>query len=221
MKIINRKIPMIACFISLCGTGNLWAQACNGPGKARWPIKVSVPSGANVDKGKNVSLKDILALKDVPGVKKDDPQYQDKRIPSDITPVQLHEGDIITIQGYLHLVATESDDCDYHIQVSLSPTDGNDCIIVEVPRPEYAPTPALRDHFQNVRSFILQKLLNNKEPSGTGSVMQHPTYVSVTGQFFYDDFHVGDPPRGEKMMHAANLWEVHPITTISFAPVPN
>jgi hypothetical protein len=215
----GRTLLLSGVLMSFVATPS-WAQGCQGPGIERWPIKTSVRGSANADKGKTVALDSILGLGDVAGVKKDDPNYADKRIPDAIAPVQLHEGDIITIQGYLHLVATEDNDCDYHIQVSMSPTNGDHCIIVEVPRPDYAATPELRTHFQNVRSFILKNLLKNKEPSATGNVMQHPTYVSITGQFFYDDAHVGDPPRGKKKMHAANLWEVHPITNIAFAPLP-
>jgi len=42
----------------------------------------------------------------------------------------------------------------------------------------------------------------------------------MTGQLFFDDSHVGDAPRGKKGMKAATFWELHPVTAISFAPVP-
>ena len=50
--------------------------------------------------------------------------------------------------------------------------------------------------------------------------MNHPPYVTVTGQLFYDDYSVGLPPRGKRNMQAATLWEIHPVTDIVFAPLP-
>jgi hypothetical protein len=47
--------------------------------------------------------------------------------------------------------------------------------------------------------------------------MQHPPFVAVTGQLFYDDAHVGTAPRGKKGCKAESLWEIHPITAIGFA----
>jgi hypothetical protein len=52
-------------------------------------------------------------------------------------------------------------------------------------------------------------------------VLQHPVYVTVTGILFYDDSHVGDPPRGKMGMKAATLWELHPVTAMVFAPKPD
>jgi len=43
-----------------------------------------------------------------------------------------------------------------------------------------------------VRAFIRDKLVKGKEPSTSGSVMQRQVYVTITGQLFYDDSHVGD-----------------------------
>jgi hypothetical protein len=70
--------------------------------------------------------------------------------------------------------------------------------------------------FETVRSFIKSKLPANRDPSPAGSVLQHPVFVTVTGILFYDDSHVGDPPRGKKGMKAATLWELH--SAITFAP---
>ena len=78
----------------------------------------------------------------------------------------------------------------------------------------------VRQAARTVRTFIKSKLLANQEPSPQGSVMTHPVLVKITGQLFYDDAHVGDAPRGKKGMKAATLWELHPVTTISFAPPP-
>jgi hypothetical protein len=92
------------------------------------------------------------------------------------------------------------------------------CVIVEVPKddPAFVASALLREHAKTVREFIRSKLLKGQEPSPRGSVMQHPPFVEVTGQLFYDDAHVGDQPRGKKGCKAATLWELHPVTAITF-----
>ena len=50
--------------------------------------------------------------------------------------------------------------------------------------------------------------------------MTHPVYVTMTGQLFYDDAYVGEPPRGKKNMKASTLWELNPVTGLAFAPLP-
>ncbi|HEY2032895.1 MAG TPA: hypothetical protein VGH02_04345 [Rhizomicrobium sp.] len=188
------------------------------PGKERWVVKTSlIESPAK----KIVDLQDLLALRDVPGVTNNDKRYRDNRIGAFDNPDKLREGDMVTAEGWLHLIAGETDG-DYHIQISASQNDGNNCLIVEIPKddPNYVPSAALRSGFGKVRSWIKEKLFHGKEPSTGGSVLTHPVYVRVSGQLFYDDSHVGDQPRGKKGMHAATLWELHPVTAMSFAQKP-
>ena len=195
---------------------------CTGPGKERWPIKTSVPEGANINRGKPIPLPALLALEDPPGVTKNDSRYDSRLIPPFPNQLQVKEGDIVSTTGWLHLVSTEENDCDYHIQISASPSDGNNCLIVEIPKEEenFIAAPALRKLAAQARAFVRNRLLKGQEPSLHGSVMQHPPFVRVTGQLFYDAAHVGDPPRGTKKMKAATLWELHPVTGIVFAPPP-
>src|SRR6266566_5709427 len=81
------------------------------------------------------------------------------------------------------------------------------CLIVEVPNsdPQFVASSELRPRAEKVRDFIKTKLLRDQEPSPRGSVMQHLTHVTVTGQLFYDDAHVGDQLRGKKGCKAATL----------------
>lgn len=65
----------------------------------------------------------------------------------------------------------------------------------------------------------MEKVLQGVTPSGSGTVVE-PVFVKVTGQLFYDDAHVGDPPRGKKNMKAATLWELHPLIDIKLAHPP-
>ena len=196
-------------------SGAAWSQ-----GVERWPVKTSVPDGTNFSKAAQVALTDLLALPDAPGVGHDDAKYQSARIPAKAGD-KFSEGQLLTTTGWLHLVAGETDG-DYHIQISDSDSTGDHCLIVEVPNPDPKVTASadLQPKFAAVRDLIKTKMLAGKDPSVGGSVMQHPVYVTVSGILFYDDSHVGDPPRGKKGMHAATLWELHPVTAITFAPKP-
>jgi len=212
--------------VSLMASVPSKAQTCNGPGKARWPIKTSLAEGISANgPGQAISLDKLLALAAPPGVKDDDPQYQDSRIPNFDNPLAVKEGDLVTTAGWLYLVATEKDDCDYHIQVSLQartttdkPQPGDDCIIVEAPRPDFVSASDLSTKVGEARDYIKAKLLAGKEPSNTGSVMQKAVCVSVTGQLFYDDAHVEGGLRGKKGMSSHTLWELHPITAFTITP---
>jgi hypothetical protein len=207
-----RTLLVVAMFV-----GSAAAQT-EKPGVERWPIKTSVPDGAS--KAQTAALADLLALKDVAGVAKDDSRYQSARLPAQ-AGAKFNEGDLLTTTGYLHLVALETDG-DYHIQISATADSGDNCLIVEVPNPDpaYVKTASLFPEFEAVRTLIKTKMLAGKDPSSSGSVMQHPVFVTVTGVLFYDDSHVGDLPRGKRGMHAATLWELHPVTALAFATAP-
>ena len=193
----------------------VWPQ-----GVERWPVKTSAPDGTDFAKSTKVALTDLLALPDAPGVTHNDKRYQSARIPAQAGD-KFPEGKLITTTGWLHLVAGEGDG-DYHIQISDSATTGDHCLIVEVPNPDpkFTASADLQPKASAVRGLIKTRMLAGKDPSVSGSVMQHPVYVTVSGILFYDDSHVGDQPRGKKGMKAATLWELHPVTAIAFAPKP-
>jgi hypothetical protein len=213
-----RRITLALILAAATAAQQPTTQVQTKPGTERWPVKTSVP--AKSGKAQTVALADLLALPDAAGVSKNDKRYQSARIPAQ-SGQKLPEGTVVTTTGWLHLVALETDG-DYHIQISASPTSGDQCLIVEVPDPDpaYTASTNLRPQFETVRNTIKTKMLAGKDPSGSGSVMQHPVYVTVTGILFYDDSHVGDPPRGKKGMHAATLWELHPVTGLTFPPKP-
>ncbi len=82
------------------------------PGKARWPIKTTVPDGGDLDHPTPVDLGDLIdggKLPDAPGVTKNDARFQDARIPKFDNPLGVAEGNILSTVGWLHLVAAESD----------------------------------------------------------------------------------------------------------------
>jgi len=78
---------------------------------------------------------------------------------------------------------------------------------------------------KKLRPFLRDTLLHDpkKEFSKSGSWIGGRAYMAVTGQLFFDDWHIGGE-RGKSPLghpgHAATTWEVHPITDIRFAPKP-
>jgi len=174
-----------------------------------------------------MTLADALNLPKLTDVAKDDKRYQSTRIMDQ--PVK--EDTLVTISGYLYLVGFESDDCDFHIQISPQPrtsanppTKDDNCIIVEAPSGQYATS--IADQVEGVRQWVIDNLLGKTDPKiGSVHVMQHPVYVTVTGALFYDDAHTyqanGGTGRGKKGMESDTLWELHPVTSIKFAPVPS
>jgi hypothetical protein len=197
--------------------------ACLTHGVERWPIKTTLPASP---KNQTLTLAAALALPRLTDVKKDDSRYATARI----TDQPVKEDSLVTISGWLYLAAFESDDCDFHIQISPQPrtsadkpTADDNCIIVEVPSGQYATT--ISADVEKVRQWVVDNLLAKTDPKiGSVHVMGHPTYVTVTGALFYDDAHTyeknGGTGRGKKGMESKTLWELHPITSIAFATPP-
>lgn len=204
---------------------------CTEPGIARWAIKSSVASITALQHPRKIDLQYLRDLSDPPDVTNNDARYREHRIPAFDNPANLQEGDIVSVEAWLYLVATEGNDCEYHIQISDSASSGNHCVIVEVPRAHQVSVPVatLRSRVKTVRDFVKTRLLNGQEPGESGNLMggSHwkpgyvPPYVRVTGQLFFDSWHLGSPPRGKKGMKCETLWEIHPITAMVFAPKPN
>jgi hypothetical protein len=232
------KIKLTLLFLSLSGIAVSQTDLKLAPGIDRWKIKVSAVNFSSNNAAKAVSLKDLIILPLV------DKEYSSDAYSEILIPEKagaFKEGDIISTKGYLHLVALENSstdhrDGDYHIQLTLSPEWGDSCFIVEIPYEEFVSNPELQSLCKKNRNFIKKKLLKNenKEPSTRGNIMEHPVYVKVTGQLFYDAIHAGqmrnpDPAkrkyRGKKggsetPMHSYTAWEIHPVTKIEFAPLP-
>src|ERR1035437_6967928 len=117
----------------------------------RWSIKTHPKTKTGAQPMK---LSDIIELADPPDVKMNDKRFEDKIIPAFGNKNDLKEGDLITVKGYLHLVAYETNDDEYHIQISGSETSGDNCLIVEVPDPKNVDDEILKEKYENVRTFI-------------------------------------------------------------------
>jgi hypothetical protein len=221
---MNALKAFLVCLIpALAVTASATALPCVKPGTERWPVKTTLPQAPKTHK---LTLDAALSLPRLPDVKRDDTRYASDRI----TGQPHNEGDLVTISGWLYLVAFESDDCDFHIQISPQPrtttdkpTADDNCMIVEAPSGEYAGT--IKVQVEGVRRWVIDNLLAKTDPKmGSVHVMAHPVYVTITGALFYDDAHTylpdGSTQRGKKGMQSKTLWEVHPVTSIAFAAKP-
>jgi hypothetical protein len=190
------------------------------PGVERWSIKTSLPKQS---KKKNLTLDQMLHLKN-PVAHYSKTQNDAVRFPQKVD-FGLKEGDIVTVTGWLHLVALENSskdhrDGDFHIQLRNSQDWGDSCLIVEVPNPDtnFVKDSDLLVSSKEVRDFIKTKMLKGKEPGTAGNKMIHPCHVTIKGQLFFDATHLNSTPRGKRKMKSYTCWEIHPITSIKFAP---
>ena len=89
------------------------------------------------------------------------------------------------------------------------------------PDPRFKVPASLQPIIAAVRDEI-EKHLEGASIAGQQRVhkLRTPVPVTVTGQLFYDAAHVkGDGSienRGDKGCHSPTLWELHPLTAISF-----
>lgn len=218
----NRIAVLVCSSVMVVRTVYGASVPCHQPGTERWPVKTTLPSGA---KNQTMTLADALELPPLSGVKPHDPRYSSMRIMDQ----PKKEDTLVTISGWLYLVAIE-DDCDFHIQISLQPrastnppTKNDNSIIVKVPSGQYATT--IASQVEGVRQWVIDNLLKKVTPKiGEIHVMNKSPFVTVTGALFYDDAHEyrkdGSTGRGKRGMESKTLWELHPVTSIAFAPPP-
>jgi hypothetical protein len=190
-------------------------------GEARWEVKNSIPSHATITNAKEVSLASLIALKNPNLTKQQVKDIEDVRwsgVAKAKTPAgndaELHEGDIVTVTGYVYRARCQKDG-DFHMEIGSGPTRKSKCLIVEFPDPEEIKdagtrqlVEAAREALANLDSSIYQS--NPKKP---------PFKVTITGQVFLDAPHIraSDPSGGRGTLlnsgkHcASNLWELHPV----------
>jgi hypothetical protein len=124
----------------------------------RQPIKNSVLPG-KLAHPKTVGIADLVALDPLPHQSMIAIDAQ--RIAESPPGSSLREGDVVRTTGWIFLVAHEPGDDDFHIQMTGDATDGDHCLIVEVPAPDAGDVPAaLAPKFKTIRDALRAKLIH-------------------------------------------------------------
>lgn len=213
-----RHLALIVLFATTATVARSQA-VCSAVGKDRWTVKTSPPVGTHAQV---ISFADFTKLP-VPapiasaekGAKLSEERYADgaKGGP--------REGDLVSVTGWVRFIKTSTDDCDYHIQMESSKSDSGAMIIVEIPKPDadHISDAALRAELAKTRAALLKDLHLAGEPHASGNVIGS-AYMTVEGALFFDAPHY--PNCGKRGVHAAasTCWEIHPITSVRFAPKP-
>lgn len=195
--------------------------ACTEPGKARWGAKSNIPRPSSLVHARRVALKDLMALEDPDPAPKRGAPTTGLIIGARANSLRVHEGQILRTRGYLRLVATEDNDCEYHIQLTLSPRS-KASLIVEVAKDDAVSIHStfVRARAREVRTWIRDELLGGHEPPEGARLITPPAYVEVVGQLFFDSAHGERDRRGKLGMPAANRWELHPVLAIKAVRAP-
>lgn len=222
MKTIRAEI---LCALIVCISFGILLQGCKskregGATETRVAVKTSLPAGTDISQARSLTFAEFASIPEPPGVQKNDPRYDKQRIPAFPNPLNVKEGDVVKVRGYLHVVTLMGDD-DYNLRFSASPDSADDYIVVEVPDDDDVADRKLRPLVEGARKFLEAKVLGGKSPSRQGSTPAESPYVEITGQLYFSDNHVGDAPAPDKQgLHRATSWQIHPGLNIDFAPKP-
>jgi hypothetical protein len=187
------------------------------------PVKSNVGMKANTvaKSNKTVKLDDLLQLPLL------DRAFDNKHDLNNIpmaAKAGLKEGDIVTTQGYLHLVATEDSGKvteAYYLQLTVHGQWGDSCLIVKVPSKQMS-TMTSSEANMDLKKFLRQQLTKGKTPCVGGNIMHNSVYVSVTGSLAYNSLYAGamrgPKPlyRGRRNMHSYTPWEIKNVSRLEF-----
>lgn len=193
-------------------------------GEERWAVKTSVPSIDAISSPHTVNLASLIRLKNPPMTKQEEKAIEDKLWDGSAkvkdtsgNEITLHEGDIVTVTGYVYRARCQRDG-DFHVEIGAGKTRKSKCIIVEVPDPDQIQDPQLRALVSEARDALAQmdKSVYQSRPK------KKPFKATFTGQLFLDAPHYrrSDPSGGRGSLlfsgqHcASNLWEIHPVVRI-------
>jgi hypothetical protein len=146
------------------------AFTCTEPGKSRWGAKSNIPRPSSIVRAKRVALKDLMSLEDPDPAPKRGQPATGLLTGGAQNGLRVHEGQILRTRGYLRLVATEDNDCEYHMQLTLTPRTKRS-LIVEVAKDDAASIHSafVRARAREVRTWIRDELFQGNEPPEAGS----------------------------------------------------
>ena len=128
-----------------------------------------------------------------------------------VGPIDPRENAAVILKGDLWQVNVESNDCDFHLEISeVGGTATSDRVIVEIPQTV---------RFTATRNAFLRGLQAAGVTLQSRTPLTHPIRVQVLGFMFFDAWHFSSTnPRGNSHGSAQvdSIWEVHPVWAIIF-----
>jgi hypothetical protein len=129
----------------------------------------------------------------------------------------LQAGDVVVVTGWIHRISRAPDGA-YRLHLSASRNTEAKALMALVPPTVQAPnSPTVQAQVQEVRAFIKQQLMRQKEPSPRGSVMQRPIFVQLTGEVVSSRPSSGTPAQKKRAQEATAHWEIRRVLDIQFA----
>jgi hypothetical protein len=137
----------------------------------------------------------------------------------------LKEGDMITTQGYLRVIATEDSgkaNEAYVLQIAAHINGVDSCFVVKIPSNQSGAM-TTKETADNAKKFIKENLVKGKVPCSGGNLMRNPVYVSITGKLAYNTGrakvmrNMKDGNKVKRDMSAYTPWEIHSIRNIEFS----
>jgi hypothetical protein len=119
--------------------------------------------------------------------------------------------------GWIQQIFRDPDNA-YRLLVSPTQEAGAPSLSAVVPPPDQdAGPPSVRMQLQAVRTFIRQRLLQQREPSPRGAVMRRPILVQLTGRVSVPDPSRRASSQGHGPRDATGRWAMRPALDIQFA----
>ena len=182
----------IALFCVSLLSSNALARNCQyRKGEKRWDIKTTVQSLDAIQSTRKVDLASLIALGNPPMTKNEIKSIEKTLWSGSVTVkdengnvIELHEGDIITVTGYVYRARCQQDG-DFHVAIGAGKTRKSQCLIVEVPDPEQIEDAQLKDLVTGARDALarMDSSVYQSYPK------KNPVQATVTGQLFLDAPH--------------------------------
>jgi hypothetical protein len=194
------------------------AAQCKRVGVERWVVKTTAPIRAQRPHRFDVSEFGQLAA---PSRIDDDGERALVSRYRDATTDGLREGQLVAVRGWVQLIKTAPDDCDYHIQITPDQAGRTGTVIVEIPMPDasHVRNKALRGLLTRERGLIRNQLRLAREP-GTVHI-DGRAYMEFVGALFFDGPHYPHCDARGSGTPAVTCWEVHPVISSRFVPRPS
>ncbi|MEP6622528.1 MAG: hypothetical protein ABJE47_24615 [bacterium] len=211
------RLPLLLALPAVLLTPPTVAAQCTKVGSERWDVKTSAPNGSRTRHA--FTAAELGALHEPPRIDEAGQKMLKTRYPDKLS-LGLHEGDMVTVRGWVQLIKTSPDDCDYHIQLTPTKDGTTGTIIVEIPKADadHVSDYALRGELNAEHATILTQLKLAKEPGHVP--IDGRAYMEFKGALFFDGPHYPYCDRRGEGTKAVTCWEVHPVVSTRFVRKP-